>query len=80
MGKQHYGLKPIQAQDALNELCEYLLGKDYYIVDPLNNSQANAIIVDDIKAKYPPVNSGLVSWLRWKFGRMCRSRKKNKHI
>lgn len=69
MGKRHYGLKPIQAQDALNELCEYLLGEDYYVVDPLGPTQVNAIIVDDIKAKYPPVNSGLVSWLRWKFGR-----------
>ncbi len=65
MGKQHYGLKPIQAQDALNELCEYLLGKDYYIVDPLGN----AIIVDDIEAKYPPADGGFISWLRWKFGR-----------
>ena len=58
MGKQHYGLKPIQAQDALNELCEYLLGKDYYIVDPLGNAQVNAIIVDDIEAKYPPADGG----------------------
>ena len=56
MGKQHYGQKPIQAQDALNELCEYLLGKDYYIVD-------------DIEAKYPPADGGFISWLRWKFGR-----------
>ncbi len=69
MGKQHYGLKPIQAQDALNELCEYLLGKDYYIVDPLGNAQVNAIIVDDIEAKYPPADGGFISWLRWKFGR-----------
>lgn len=69
MGKQHYSLKPIQAQDALNELCEYLLGKDYYIVDPLGPSQANAIIVDDIKEKYPPANGGFISWFRWKFGR-----------
>ena len=63
MGKQQYGLKPTEAQDALNELCEYLLGKDYYIVDPL----CNAIIVDDIKAKYPPADGGFISWLRWKF-------------
>ena len=70
MGKQHYGLKPIQAQDALNELCEYLLGKDYYIVDPLGNAQVNAIIVDDIEAKYPPADGGFISWLRWKFGRL----------
>ena len=69
MGKQHYGLKPTEAQEALNELCEYLLGKDYYIVDPLCNAQVNAIIVDDIEAKYPPADGGFISWLRWKFGR-----------
>ena len=69
MGRRHYGLKPIQAQEALNELCKYLLGEDYYVVDPLGPTQVNAIIVGDIKGKYPPASGRLVAWLRWKFER-----------
>lgn len=40
------------AQDALHELCNYLLGKDWYIVDPVSQGQANTIIVQEIKKKY----------------------------
>ena len=42
----------ISAQKAVDELCDYLLGEDYYIVDPLNNTQCNLIIVEDIERKY----------------------------
>ena len=42
----------IDAQTALNELCTHLLGEDYYIVDPLCNTQCNFIIVQDIERKY----------------------------
>lgn len=69
MGKIHYNLKPMEAQAAVNELCDYLLGEKWYIVDPVSNIQANAIIVDEIKAKYPPADGGLRAWLRWKFER-----------
>ena len=40
------------AQDAINILCQGLLGEDWYIVDPIGNSQANTIIVDEILYKY----------------------------
>lgn len=69
MGRIHYNLKPMDSQKAVNELCDYLLGKDWCVVDPLRTTQVNAIIVDDIKAKYPPADGGLLAWLRWKFER-----------
>ena len=40
------------AQLAVNLLCEYLLGEDYYVNDPLSPPQANTIIVQDILHKY----------------------------
>lgn len=42
----------MDAQVAVNELKKYLLGEDWYIVDPINNLQANAIIVDEIESMY----------------------------
>lgn len=42
----------LNAQECLNELCDFLLGKDYYIADPISNFEANKIIVKDIKKKY----------------------------
>lgn len=51
-----YGIfpAPTDAQQAINILCDYLLGEDYYIVDPLPNCQANTIIVQQILFKYSP--------------------------
>jgi len=42
----------MDAQTALNELCDHLLGKDWYVVDPLSNCQVNPIIVEEIEQKY----------------------------
>lgn len=39
-------LVPIDGQKAFDELTKYILGKDYYIVDPLSCDQANAIILE----------------------------------
>lgn len=39
------------AQECLQELCNEILGKDYYIADPVGGNQANKIIVKDIIAK-----------------------------
>lgn len=49
-----YGIMPppMNAQTAINELSSYLLGDDWYIVDPVNAEQANAIIVYEIEKKY----------------------------
>lgn len=37
---------------ALGVLVDYLLGEDYYIIDPLSSEQCNTIIVDAILNKY----------------------------
>lgn len=42
----------LDPQTAVNFLCEYLMGEDYYIVNPLCTAQANCEIVDDILFKY----------------------------
>lgn len=54
LNDESYGLlpAPTEAQLAVNVLQEYLLGEDYYIVDPLPNCQANTIIVHDILLRY----------------------------
>ena len=46
-------LTPISAEDAFYKLCDYFLGTDFYVVDPLGPTQVNAIIVNKIKKKYP---------------------------
>lgn len=45
-------LETLDAQKALNELSNFFLGKNWYIVDPLCNLQANPIIVIEIEEKY----------------------------
>lgn len=41
------------AQEAVNILCDYFLGEDWYIPDSVRNDQANAIIVEEIKNTVP---------------------------
>ena len=41
----------ISAQNAWNILSHHILGKDYYIVDPVRNEQGNAIELLDIIEK-----------------------------
>lgn len=60
--KPSYGLKPIEAQAAFNEVVKLILGDDWYIVDPVCNVQANAIALDDIKC--------VCSGLPWKIFRL----------
>ena len=45
-------LKPLSDREALQELINYILGKDWYVVDPLCNDQVNAIAVDEIKKEF----------------------------
>ena len=44
----------LSAEDALQLLCDELLDEHYYIADPVNGKQANAIIALDILKKYAP--------------------------
>lgn len=39
--------------EALYCLKDYYLGKNWYIGDPITNYQANKIIVDEIRRKFP---------------------------
>ena len=50
-----YGIcpPPISDREAIHILTEHLLGKDYYIVDPIGVEQCNTVIVADIISKYP---------------------------
>ena len=43
---------PLEAQIALDFLQEYLLGENWYIVNPLCNAQANCEVVHSILYKY----------------------------
>jgi len=40
------------AQECLNKLCNELLEKNYYIVDPVGGNQANEIITQEIIRRY----------------------------
>ena len=42
----------LEPQKALDFLQEYLLGEDWYIVNPLSTGQANCEVVHDILYKY----------------------------
>lgn len=42
----------IRAQTALDELCRFFLGEDWYVVDPLNTEQVNVHIVYEIERKF----------------------------
>lgn len=39
---------PMEAQDALNFLKDYLLGEDWYVTNPVNQLQVNTDIVFEI--------------------------------
>ena len=54
-GTCNYSEDTMSSQTALNELCDYFLGKDWYVVDSLSNMQVNAIIVYEIERKYRKV-------------------------
>ena len=42
-------------QKAINEICDHLLGEDWYVVDPLTTEQVNTIIVYEIEMEYKRV-------------------------
>lgn len=45
-------LEPMSDRQAMQELIDYILGKDWYVVDPLIQAQVNAIAVEEIKRKW----------------------------
>lgn len=42
----------IEPQVALNELCRFFLGENWYVTDPLSTKQVNYWIVYDIERKF----------------------------
>lgn len=50
----NYGLMPapMSADFAIGILCDYLLGDDFYITDPVSQEQANTLIVYNILKYY----------------------------
>lgn len=57
-GPGDYGMlpPPMDAQVALNELCRFFLGDDWYCVLPIHTGQVNTEIVYEIESKYKKVN------------------------
>ena len=43
---------PLNAQKALGFLCDYLLGEDWYVINPVNTEQCNTQLVHEILLKY----------------------------
>lgn len=43
----------MKAQTAVNELCRFFLGEDWYVVDPLRTEQVNVNIVYEIERMFP---------------------------
>lgn len=43
---------PMEAQQALDILINYLLGDDWYVVSPMHTKQVNACAVEQILDKY----------------------------
>lgn len=54
---EDYGLMqpPLEAQRALDFLQKYLLGENWYIVNPVNVQQGNSQVVHEILMKYSRV-------------------------
>lgn len=44
--------EPISGQDAFNEIIDYILGKDWYVVESMSTDQVNRIALEEIKGKY----------------------------
>ena len=51
--KKEYGVfpPPMDAQVALNELCNYFLGDEWYAISPISQEQINTEIVYEIECK-----------------------------
>lgn len=52
---EYLNMHSITDQKAINEICDHLLGEDWYVVDPLTTEQVNTIIVYEIEMKYKRV-------------------------
>ena len=49
---EYDGVPAMSPDTALNELCRYLLGDDWYCTDPIHSHQVNFVIVKEIEERY----------------------------
>lgn len=54
-----YRMKYNQLSACIHRLCDHLLGKNYVIVDPVDETTACEIITEDIISNYKDVNTHL---------------------
>ena len=79
-----YGLcsPPMDAQVALNELCRYFLGENWYTTMPESQKQVNTQIVYEIEISYKGYEKkgySASAWFRsWALGQMRKRGKKIK--
>ena len=52
---EYLNMHSITDQKTISEICDHLLGDDWYVVDPVTNEQANTHIVYEIEKKYKRV-------------------------
>ena len=45
-------MKLLSDKEVRQELIDYILGKDWYVVDPISQEQLNVIAVEEIKNKF----------------------------
>lgn len=56
-----YRMKYNQLSACIHRLCDHLLGKNYVIVDPVDETTACEIITEDIIDRYKDVNTSIGS-------------------
>lgn len=60
----------INGQEAFNLLIDHILGKDWTVVDPMNQDQVNVIALNEIVAKYDNLKrtpwNRFLNWLKSK--------------
>ncbi len=54
--EEQYRMKYNQLSACIHKLCEHLLGKNYVITSPVDETTACEIITDDIISSYKDVN------------------------
>lgn len=60
----------INGQEAFNLLIDHILGKDWTVVDPMNQDQVNVVALNEIVAKYDNLKrtpwNRFLNWLKSK--------------
>lgn len=49
--------EPMNGQEAFNQVRDYILGKDWYVVESMPTDQINTIAVEEIKFRWDKVTN-----------------------